>query len=179
MPVIAILQASDVTDDVAGTRRRTPGGGGGVVPGRVAGYTHDGAAYCPGCAESVEVACVGDGETYTLDHFPAHGHDPSGFGVGVVSGTGEWDYPGAACDVCHTTLDTNILVYDEGGAHPHPVVEVASDAHDDTGQAAVLGDPDASGDILPVVWLTDFGPHVSVGDIDEVDRDNIIDGMEA
>jgi len=73
----------DEPDQVAPTRRRTPGEGGGVVPGRLAGYTWDGAAYCPEC-----------------------------FGVGVVSGFDEADY-GFSCHICHRLLDTNVLVYDD------------------------------------------------------------------
>jgi hypothetical protein len=102
----------DEPDQVAPTRRRTPGEGGGVVPGRLAGYTWDGAAYCPECADDVTVpAPDGDGEI-PMPEYPPFETDPNGFGVGVVSGFDEADY-GFSCHICHRLLDTNVLVYDD------------------------------------------------------------------
>lgn len=101
----------DSTDDLAITKRRCYGESGGIVPGRCAGYTYDGAAYCPACAEEVEVT-ASDGTTYQMDHFPNGTWDSGGFGVGVLSGFDEWDEPGATCHVCHKRLRTNIIRYD-------------------------------------------------------------------
>lgn len=96
--------------EVAGTRRRTPGPDGGIVPGRLAGYTHNGAHYCPECATET-TATAPDGESeIPIAEYPAFETAPNGTGVGVVSGTAEIDY-GGACDVCHKLLDTNILLY--------------------------------------------------------------------
>lgn len=116
MPIATILTPDEYREDsdIAPTRRRTPGDGGGHVPCGLAGYTYDGAAYCPDCATDAETRpCAADGETYTVARFPAGETDTEGFGVGVISGTDEWDYPGAACDCCHRTLDTNVLVYEQ------------------------------------------------------------------
>lgn len=120
MTVIAIITPEQYRDDdqIAPTMSRTPGDGGGYVPSRLAGYVYDGAAYCPACASDVTVTSADDDETYTLERFPAFDHDSNGFGVGIVSGTDEWDYPGATCHVCSRTLQTNVLVYEQ---HRHEV----------------------------------------------------------
>lgn len=174
MGVIAIITPDDVLDDdqIAPTRRGTPGEGGGVVPTGLAGYTYDGAAYCPECARDVEVTSGGDGETYNVATFPADHHDKRGFGVGIVSCTDEWDHPGAACDVCHKTLRTNILVYDEGGAYPTPVVEVRDpDGQGRTAEAFVL-ERDAGE--ARVMLAEDFTPYAEAGGISWIPASDII-----
>lgn len=98
--------------DMAITTARTYGRDGGIVPGRCAGYTYDGAAYCPACAEEIDVPTA-DGETYKMDHYPAETWDENGFGVGVISGFSEWDAPGASCDCCFKRLNTNIIHYED------------------------------------------------------------------
>lgn len=183
MPVISILSAGDVADDdqIAPTRRSTPGDGGGIVPGGLAGYTHDGAAYCPECAGEVE-ATTTDGDTYTLDHFPAFHDDGSpvtdehGFGVGIVSCTDEWDYPGATCHECGLILDTNILVYDEGGAHPHPVVRVRDpDRYRDPVTAFVLQQDDKD---VQILLAEDFGSNGDAGTVSWIPRGDVIEGLD-
>jgi hypothetical protein len=125
----------DEPDQIAPTRRSTPGHGGGHVPGRLAGYTWDGAAYCPECAGDVFVEIAGEPPEGALEEAPEvregdHGQpavpipyyppfsddgepitDPRGFGVGVVSGLDEADY-GFSCHICHRLLDTNVLTYE-------------------------------------------------------------------
>lgn len=102
---------------LAGTTGRTYGKGGGMVPGRCAGYTYDGACYCPDCASDFDVPTA-DGETFKMDHYPAYdddGHpvtDGRGFGVGVLSKFDETDFPGDSCDVCHLRLQTTIIRYE-------------------------------------------------------------------
>jgi hypothetical protein len=107
----------DIVDDesqIAPTRRSTPGPDGGIVPGRLAGYVWDGAAYCPECAADVDVPAPADDprETIKMDKYPAFETDPNGFGVGTISGFDEWDAPGATCHECHRVLQTNIITYD-------------------------------------------------------------------
>ena len=103
--------------EIASTTRRTYGKDGGIVPGRCAGYTYDGAAYCPACAAEIDVPTA-DSDSYKMDHYPAFDDegrsitDGRGFGVGVISGFDEWDSPGASCDVCMRRLDTNIIEYE-------------------------------------------------------------------
>ncbi|QCC48107.1 hypothetical protein [Halobellus limi] len=98
----------------AETTRRTYGIDGGIVPGRCAGYAYDGETYCPACAAEIDVTTA-DGDTYKMDHFPAYDDDGRtitdgrGFGVGVISGFDEFEYPGGSCGVCLRRLDTNIL----------------------------------------------------------------------
>mgnify|MGYP006272893355 FL=1 len=113
------LETYNVSDasDLAPTTAGTPGPDGGIVPGRCAGYVYDGAAFCPECAAEIEIDTA-DGETYKMDHFPAFDDegrtitDGRGFGVGVLSGFDETDYPGDSCDVCHRRLRTNIIRYE-------------------------------------------------------------------
>jgi len=101
--------------ELAPTRRATPSApdrdDGGLVPGRLAGYVYDGAAYCPECAEDVEVTDA-DGKSYSVATFPADKTDGRGFGVGVISGIDEWDAPGPSCTVCHRKLDVNLIKYE-------------------------------------------------------------------
>lgn len=173
MPVIAVLPADEVADDVAPTTRSTPGEGGGHVPYGCAGYVYDGAAYCPECAAEANTRpCAADGETYTVATFPANEHDVDGFGVGVVDGMDEWDYPGASCHICHTTLDTNVLIYDDGGAHPWPPVRVLDpDRHRDPVTGFLLEDPgDAE---VRIMLAEDFGSHGDAGDTSWVPRDDV------
>lgn len=178
--VITILPADRVAGPdttVADTRRRTPGEGGGIVPARLAGYVYDGAAYCPGCAEEVTVESADDGETYTLARFPDGHHDAGGFGVGIVTGTSEWDYPGATCHECGALLDTNVLVYDDGGAHPHPVVRVRDpDRVRDPVTAYVLTDPDGE-EAVEVVLAESFGSHGDAGDVSWIPRSDVVGGL--
>jgi hypothetical protein len=101
---------SDV--DYAPTTRRTYGPDGGVVVGRCAGYTYDGAAYCPACAADIEVP-TSDGDSFPMNEYPMDTWDGRGFGVGVISGLDEWDAPGASCHVCHGRLQTNIIPMEE------------------------------------------------------------------
>lgn len=168
MSVIQVLSAETFTDsdDLAPTRRGTPGEGGGVVPTGLAGYTYDGAAYCPECAESAETRpCAADGDTYTVARFPSGEHDESGFGVGVVSCTDEWDYPGASCDICHKRLDTNVLVYDSGGAHPEP-----AEWHADGVEHVPVFVVTVDGDDAYVLLQTDAPPYGEAGDTSWVPR---------
>lgn len=184
MPVIAVITAEETVpteDDLAPTRSSTPGPDGGHVPGRLAGYTYDGAAYCPACAEDVEVETA-EGETYTLDHFPAFDddgnrvHDGSGFGVGIVSGTDEWDYPGASCHVCHRRLQTNVLVYDEGGAHPTPVVEVwGPDGDDRTAEAFVM---EKEEEHVRVMLAENFYSYGDPGKTSWIPREDVVDRLD-
>jgi hypothetical protein len=104
------LEAYNVesNDDLAPTTARCYGPSGGYVPYRCAGYTYNGAAYCVECAAEIEVT-DSDGETWKIDHFPDETWDEYGFGVGVLSGASETEYPGDSCDVCHRRLPTNIL----------------------------------------------------------------------
>lgn len=197
MPVIAIIGASDVVSDdqIAPTRRRTPGPDGGHVPTGLAGYTWDGAAYCPECAEDVYVTIGGlpdegalegvpvkeddDGEpAVPLSHYPAYDAsgnpmtDPNGFGVGVISCTDETDYPGGSCFVCHRRLQTNVLVYDGGGAHPTPVVEVRDpDRVRDPVEAFVL---ETDGDDVRVILAEPFGSHGDAGTLSWIPRDDVV-----
>ena len=101
----------DSRSDLAPTRRSTFGPSGGIVPGRCVGYTYDGAAYCIECAAEIEIE-ASDGESYAMDHFPDGEWDGRGFGVGVLSGFSEVDFPGDSCHVCHRRLQTNIIRYD-------------------------------------------------------------------
>jgi hypothetical protein len=71
---------------------------------------YDGAAFCPVCAAEIDVPTA-DGENFKMDHYPAETWDGRGFGVGVLSGFDETDYPGDSCDVCHRRLRTNIIHY--------------------------------------------------------------------
>jgi hypothetical protein len=175
VPIIAIYPAEELAPadvSIAPTRSRTPGEGGGHVPGGLAGYTYDGAAYCPECAEEVRAECADDGETYTLARFPSDCHDPNGFGVGIVSCTDEWDYPGAACDVCHDLLDTNVLVYDDGGAHPTPVVEAMDpDRVRDPVTAFVVEEGERD---VRIMLAESFGSHGDPGDTSWVPRESVI-----
>lgn len=99
--------------ELAPTRRSTPGSQGGFVPGRLAGYTHDGEAYCPECADDIHIANPdGVGDT-RMSEYPAFETDPNGFGVGVLSGFSEADAPGLSCGVCLRRLQTNIIHYDD------------------------------------------------------------------
>lgn len=99
--------------ETAPTTRRTYGEGGGIVPGRCAGYTYDGACYCTDCASEVVVLTAG-GDEYPMDHYPAFdddGHpvtDGHGFGVGVLSGFSETDH-GDSCTVCFRRLQTTVI----------------------------------------------------------------------
>jgi len=175
MSVIAILNAESVTDDddLARTARQLPGG---AWPGRAAGYTYDGAAYCLDCATDVRIECADDGETYTMPEFPAFGHDPNGFGVGVVGVSAEWDYPGASCHVCHDRLNTNLLVYDGHGAHPRPTVEVRDP--DGMGRHAVaflLDDDDTE---VRIMLAEDFSPYGEAGDSSWIPRDDVVGGLD-
>lgn len=181
MTVIAILQASDVVDQdqIAPTRRSTPGPDGGHVPTGLAGYVWDGAAYCPECATDVMVENPdGDGETsvaeypaYTDDGDPAT--DPNGFGVGVVSCSDEWDYLGASCHVCHRLLDTNILVYDGGGAHPTPVVEVRDP--DGVGRFAEAFVLEVDQSDVRIMLAEEFSPYGDVGDTSWIPRSDVVE----
>lgn len=121
MDNIIVTTQQKLGHETAPTDSHTPGPDGGYVPGRLAGYVWDGAAYCPDCASGVEIESP-DGEgTIRMTHYPAFETDPNGFGVGIVNGSDEWDYPGAVCDVCHSYLDTNVLVYREGpGSDVYP-----------------------------------------------------------
>lgn len=187
MPIIAILKADDVADadDVAPTKRSTPHGS---LPGGVAGYTWDGAAYCVGCAPDVTIPFNGtvspeaeaehdhddDGNLLIpMPQFPPGAHDPRGFGVGVVEGTDEWDYPGATCHECGDVLDTNVLVYDEGGAHPDPVVEVSDP--DGMGEYATAFLLERDGDTAKVMLAEDFGQWADAGDTSWIPQDDLID----
>lgn len=96
---------------IANTTRRTYGESGGYVFGRCAGYTYDGAAYCPDCAADIEVP-TSDGDSFKMNEYPADTWDGRGFGVGVVSGMSEWDAPGPSCDVCHLRLDVTTIEYE-------------------------------------------------------------------
>lgn len=100
------------TDDVAPSTRHTYGPSGGIVPGRCVGYTYDGACYCPECAAEIDVTSS-EGETFKMTHFPDRTWDKNGFGVGVLSGFDESDYPGDSCFVCHRRLQTNIIHYED------------------------------------------------------------------
>jgi hypothetical protein len=171
MPVIAILDAEEVTDDenLAGYTRSTPGPNGGTVPTGCAGYTHDGAAYCPDCAsEQTVVAPDGDG-SIPMDHYPAFKTDPNGFGVGVLSRTDEWDYPGASCHVCHDRLQTRLLVYDDGGAHP-PAAEMETDY----GVVSVFV-IETDGEDARTMLAEDYVPLGSAGDVSWCPKHRLID----
>jgi len=112
--VFAAAETVESTDDLAPTRNHTPGETGGYVPQGLAGYVYNGACYCPECAFEVEIPTPdGDGET-DIAHFPAFETNETGCGVGVLNCSSETDYPGDVCDVCHRTLDTNVLVYRDG-----------------------------------------------------------------
>lgn len=79
---------------------------------RTAGFTYDGAAYCPACAEDVTVTI--NGETMTMpEAAEVRGTDENGFGVGLVQTSSEWDAPGASCTVCHDRLATRLIHYDD------------------------------------------------------------------
>jgi hypothetical protein len=109
-------ETEESTDkELAPTRRATPSApdrdDGGLVPGGLAGYVYDGAAYCVECAEDVEVTDA-DGKSYSVAAFPADKTDGRGFGVGVISGMDEWDAPGPSCDVCLRRLDVSIIKYE-------------------------------------------------------------------
>ena len=175
MSVIAIIGAADVTDDdnIAPTRRSTPGEGGGHVPTGLAGYVYDGAVYCPECAKEVEIECADDGETYTIARFPSHSHDPNGFGVGIVSCTDETDYGGDSCRVCHRLLDTNILVYDDQGPHPTPVVEIRDpDGQGRTVEAFVM---ENDGDDVRIMLAEEFRPYGEAGDTSWIPRADVLE----
>jgi len=175
MSVIAILNAESVTDDddLARTARQLPGG---AWPGRAAGYTYDGAAYCLDCSGDVTIECADDGETYTMPEFPADCHDPNGFGVGVVSVSGEWDYPGASCHVCHDRLNTNLLVYDGHNAHPTPVVEVRDpDGAGEFATAYLLTDDDTE---VRIMLAEEFPPYGGAGDTSWIPRGDVVDGLD-
>jgi len=149
MTVIAVLKASRLADDdqtVARTSRRTPSPDSKRVPGRLAGYVYAGAHYCIDCACSTSAECAGTGESYTLTQFPPDGVDPDGFGVGLLTCSDEVDYPGASCSQCGDRLETNVLVYHDGGAHPDPLVEIDEPGSDRPPvEAFVLGDADRDG----------------------------------
>ena len=172
MSVIQVLSADTFTDsdDLAPTRRGTPGEGGGVVPTGLAGYVYDGAAYCPECAESAETRpCSADGETYTVARFPSGGHDEAGFGVGIVSCTDESDYPGDSCFICHRRLDTNVLVYDDG-PHPEP-----AEWHADGVEHVPVFVVTTDGDDAYVMLQEDTPPHGEAGDLSWVPQRELVD----
>lgn len=179
MSDIIVVAATDITTDdaeVADTTRSTPGPDGGAVPGRCAGYVWDGAAYCPECAREVEAeAPDGDG-TIPLSHYPAFETDPNGFGVGVIAGWDEWDYPGASCDVCLRRLDTNVLVYLDGGPSPHRHCWVSDpDGMGETARAWIL---DTDGDDVLVMLAESFRPWGRAGDTTWLPRDDVTDCLD-
>jgi hypothetical protein len=179
MTVIAVLTADDVTDDpgdLAPAARRTPGESGGYVPGGLAGYVYDGEAYCPECAGDIEVVSADDGEQYTVESLPAGHHDSNGFGVGVVACTDEFDYPGASCGSCLRRLQTNVLIYDDGGAHPDPVVEVRDpDGMGVFAEAFLLAE---DGTEVRIMLAEEFRPYGDAGDTSWIPREDVVAGLD-
>jgi hypothetical protein len=175
MGVIGNLSAESVTDDddLAPTARELPGG---VWPGGAAGYIYDGAAYCLSCAPDVSVESAGDGEMYPLTEFPPGGHDPDGFGVGVVAANDEWDYPGASCHVCGDRLNTTLLVHDYPHGHPHPVVEVRDPNDMGRHAAAYLLDDDDTE--VRIMLAEDFAPYGEAGATSWIPRDDVVAGLD-
>lgn len=181
MSVIAIIDARDVVDseDQIAPRARGSGGpDGGVVPTGLAGYVWDGAAYCPECADDVEVELPDGDGSVPISEYPAFDDDgdpvtdPNGFGVGTVSCSDEWDYPGASCHVCHRLLQTAILVYEDSGAHPDPVEITDPDGKERYGVAFLL---ERDGDDARVILAEDFSPYGDQGDISWIPASQIID----
>jgi len=179
MSVIAVLTADRVADDDTDIGRlngRTPGDGGGVVPTGLAGYQHDGAVYCPTCAASETVVCAATGESYTLPQFPNDETTTDGCYVGVITGTNESDYPGDICHECKCLLDTNVLVYDGGGAPPTPVVRVQGDDDTEPVTAFVLCELD---DHVEVIYAPESDHcEVESGDISTVPREWVVEGLD-
>jgi hypothetical protein len=179
MSVIAVLTADRVADDdtdVARVLRKTPGAGGYVSTG-LAGYQHNGSVYCPTCGASETVVCSKTGESYTLARFPVGATTTDGFPVGIVTGTSEWDFPGAICDECGDLLDTNVIVYDGGGgAHPHPVVGVEGDDDADPITAFVLHELDDHVEVIYAPVSDDCA--VESGEISTVPRERVVEGLE-
>jgi hypothetical protein len=179
MSVIAVLTADRVADDdtdIGRLKGRTAGATGGVVPTGVAGYQHDGAVYCPTCAASETVVCAETDETYTLAQFPSDATTTDGSSVGLITGTSETDYPGDICDGCECLLDTNVLVYDGGGAHPHPVVRVQGDDDAEPVTAFVLYDLD---DHVELIYAQESDDReVESGEIATVPREWVVEGLD-
>lgn len=179
MSVIAVLTADRVADDdtdIGRLNSRTPGDSGVVVPTGLAGYQHNGEVYCPTCAASETVVCSDTDETYTLTQFPTGASTTDGSTVGIITGSSETDYPGDICDGCGCLLDTNVIVYDGGGAHPTPVVRVQGDDDTEPVTAFVLYELD---DHVEVIYAPESDDHeVESGDISTVPREWVVEGLD-
>lgn len=85
--------------EIAGTGKKTPEG---LVPEGVAGFiVGECTTLCYGCG---------------LNHPDVTSHEPDtelhAYSYDYISCMSEWDYPGATCENCHKTLDTNIIFND-------------------------------------------------------------------
>ena len=85
--------------DIAQTGKRTPDG---LVPGGVAGFIVD----------ECTVLCFNCG--YEHEDVKAHPDNTElhEYSYDYISAMSEWDYPGATCEECLKTLDTDIIFYD-------------------------------------------------------------------
>lgn len=85
--------------DLAPFGRKTPDG---YVPGGVAGFI----------VEECKVLCYECG----IEHKDVKKHDENtdihSYSYNYIGCMNEWDYPGATCENCLKTLDTNIIFYD-------------------------------------------------------------------
>lgn len=166
MSVIAVVNARDIHDEseLATSRGKN-----------VVGYTYNGAHYCPECARNVTVQSS-DGEEYAMTDFPDGEHDSFGSGVGKVRTDERVDYPGGTCTVCLQRLDTRINVYNDGGAHPEPVLEIQDPGTSGETVHAFFRER-SNGEIL-VMFAEDLRTYCDAGTKSWVSEEDVVDGLQ-
>ena len=169
---LTVLPADDLHDssEIGDTKSSTSvsGSSGCTVPTGLAGYVHGGEAYCTECAKDVTVSLPDGSEEVPVAEYPTGITDPNGEGVGIVSTVDEWDYPGGVCGVCGDYLDTQVIIYDGGGAHPERYATV-TDPYDGskTGEAFILEKYSDGG--AKVIVGEDIGNTFTKGEITELE----------